>query len=104
MRFATEYSKRLGDAMVKTRIGLSFTEPTASCSLMAPDTYREFIEPYHKELVDYFKAKKVGTTPHLRDDPPDLRGPGRRGASSRSPSTSISRPTRRSRSTSSTSW
>ena len=33
--------------------------------LVGPDTYREFIKPYHKELVDYFKARKVGTTVHI---------------------------------------
>jgi len=65
MRFSTEYAKRWGDAVLTTRIGLSYTDPTASCSLVGPDTYREFIKPYHKELVDYFKAKKVGTTIHI---------------------------------------
>jgi uroporphyrinogen decarboxylase len=65
MRFATEYCKRWGDAIVKTKIGLSFSEPTASISLISPDNYREFIAPYHKELVDYFKAKKVGLTTHI---------------------------------------
>jgi uroporphyrinogen decarboxylase len=65
MRFATEYAKRFGDAVLATKIGLSYTDPTASCSLVGPETYREFIKPYHKELVDYFKAKKVGTTIHI---------------------------------------
>src|SRR6266849_2915903 len=65
MRFATEYAKRVGDAVLTTKIGLSYTDPTASCSLVGPDTYREFIKPYHKEMVDYFKAKKVGTTVHI---------------------------------------
>jgi len=65
MRFATEYAKRFGDAVLTTKIGLSYTDPTASCSLVGPETYREFIKPYHKELVDYFKAKKVGTTIHI---------------------------------------
>jgi uroporphyrinogen decarboxylase len=65
MRFATDYCKRWGDAIVKTKIGLSFSEPTASISLISPDNYREFIAPYHKELVDYFKAKKVGVTTHI---------------------------------------
>src|SRR5574342_690806 len=65
MRFSTEYAKRVGDAVLETRIGLSYSDPTASCSLVGPDTYREFIKPYHKELVDYFKAKKVGTTVHI---------------------------------------
>src|SRR2546429_2061082 len=65
MRFTTEYAKRVGDAVLETRIGLSYSDPTASCSLVGPDTYREFIKPYHKALVDYFKAKKVGTTVHI---------------------------------------
>jgi uroporphyrinogen decarboxylase len=65
MRVATDFSKLWGDAIVKTGIGLSFSEPTASISLISPDNYREFIAPYHKELVDYFKAKKVGVTTHI---------------------------------------
>src|SRR6266849_1769212 len=65
MRFATEYAKRVGDAVLSTKIGLSYSDPTASCSLVGPDTYREFIKPYHQDLVDYFKAKKVGTTIHI---------------------------------------
>src|SRR5574341_1412130 len=65
MRFTTEYAKRFGDAVLERKIGLSYSDPTASCSLVGPDTYREFIKPYHRELVDYFKAKKVGTTIHI---------------------------------------
>ncbi|MBI1893252.1 MAG: uroporphyrinogen decarboxylase family protein, partial [Candidatus Rokubacteria bacterium] len=65
MRFATDYCKVFGDEALKTKIGLSFSEPTASISLISPDNYREFIAPYHKELVDYFKAKKAGLTTHI---------------------------------------
>src|SRR5947207_11637680 len=65
MRFATEFARRMGDAVLTTKIGLSYSDPTASCSLVGPDTYREFIKPYHKALVDHFKAKKVGTTVHI---------------------------------------
>jgi uroporphyrinogen decarboxylase len=65
MRYATEYAKRFGDAVLATKIGLSYTDPTASCSLVGPDTYREFIKPYHQDMVDYFRAKKVGTTIHI---------------------------------------
>jgi uroporphyrinogen decarboxylase len=65
MRVTTEFCKRWGDAIVKTGIGLSFSEPTASISLISPDNYREFIAPYHRELVEYFKAKKVGVTTHI---------------------------------------
>jgi len=65
MRFTTEFAKRFGEAVLTTKIGLSYSDPTASCSLIGPDTYREFVKPYHKELVEYFKAKKVGTTVHI---------------------------------------
>ena len=65
MRVTTDFCKLWGDAIVKTGIGLSFSEPTASISLISPDNYTTFIAPYHKELVDYFKAKKVGVTMHI---------------------------------------
>ncbi len=65
MRVTTDFTKIWGDAIVKTGIGLSFSEPTASISLISPDNYRDFVAPYHKELVDHFKAKKVGVTTHI---------------------------------------
>jgi uncharacterized protein (DUF169 family)/uroporphyrinogen-III decarboxylase len=65
MRFTTEFCKRWGEAIAATRIGLSFSEPTASISLISPDNYREFVAPYHKELVEHFKARKVGLTTHV---------------------------------------
>jgi len=65
MRVSTDFCKAWGDAIAKTGIGLSFSEPTASISLISPDNYRDFVAPYHKELVDHFKAKKVGVTTHI---------------------------------------
>jgi MtaA/CmuA family methyltransferase len=65
MRVTTDFCKTWGDAIVKTGIGLSFSEPTASISLISPDNYRDFVAPYHKELVEHFKAKKVGVTTHI---------------------------------------
>jgi MtaA/CmuA family methyltransferase len=65
MRVATDFCKLYGDAIVKTGIGLSFSEPTASISLISPDNYRDFVAPYHKELVEHFKAKKIGVTTHI---------------------------------------
>src|SRR4030095_7463646 len=65
MRITTDFCKAWGEAIAKTKIGLSFSEPTASISLVSPDNYREFIAPYHKELVEHFKAKKIGLTTHI---------------------------------------
>ena len=50
---------------MKTRIDLSFSEPTASISLISPDNYREFVLPYHRELVEHFKKSRVGLTAHI---------------------------------------
>jgi uncharacterized protein (DUF169 family) len=61
MRVTTEFCKIWGDAIARTGIGLSFSEPTASISLISPDNYREFVAPYHKDA-------------HLRHDVSDLRG------------------------------
>src|SRR5262249_12457326 len=58
MRVTTDFCKLWGDAIAKTGIGLSFSEPTASISLISPDNYRDFVAPYHRELVEHFKAKK----------------------------------------------
>jgi MtaA/CmuA family methyltransferase len=65
MRVTTDFCKIWGEAIIQTRIGLSFSEPTASISLISPDNYREFVAPYHKELVEHFRAKKVGITTHI---------------------------------------
>jgi MtaA/CmuA family methyltransferase len=65
MRVTTDFCKVWGEAIAKTGIGLSFSEPTASISLISPDNYRDFVAPYHKELVEHFKAKKVGVTTHI---------------------------------------
>jgi uroporphyrinogen decarboxylase len=65
MRFCTDYITQFGEAVAATKIGLSLSEPTGSCSLISPDNYREFIKPYHQQMVRHFKAKKVGLTVHI---------------------------------------
>jgi uroporphyrinogen decarboxylase len=65
MRFATDLAKRFGEAVSATKVGLSYSEAPASCSLISPKMYREFIKPYHKEMVDHFAKRKVGVTLHV---------------------------------------
>jgi uroporphyrinogen decarboxylase len=65
MRFCTRMSILFGEAVYPLKVGLSFSEAPASCSLISPKIYREFIFPYHKEIVDHFKDKKVGTGLHI---------------------------------------
>ena len=65
MAFCTQESIRFGEAVYPLKVGLSFSEGPASCSLISPKIYREFIFPYHKQIADHFKEKKVGTGLHV---------------------------------------
>ena len=65
MRFCTRQAIRLGDALVDLNIGPNYSEAPASCSLISPGIYRKLIFPYHKEIVDHFKKKKVGVGLHI---------------------------------------
>ncbi len=76
MRVATDFSKAWGDAIVKTGIGLSFSEPTASISLISPGQ----LPRVHRALSQGAGRPLQGEEgrrdhAHLRDDLPDLRGP-----------------------------
>ena len=65
LRFTTDYVRQLSELVARTRIGLSFAEPTASCSLISPANYKEFIKPLHQELVQHFKKQKLSCTVHI---------------------------------------
>ena len=65
MEFATQMSIRFGEAVSPLKVGLSYSEAPASCSLISPRIYRDFIFPYHKRIVDHFKEKKVGVGLHI---------------------------------------
>jgi uroporphyrinogen decarboxylase len=65
MEFTTQMSIRFGEAVYPLKVGLSYSEAPASCSLISPKVYRKFIFPHHKRIVDHFKEKKVGTGFHV---------------------------------------
>jgi len=65
MRFTTEVARRVGDTLIEVGLVPSLSEATASCSLISPQIYRLFIKPYHKELCDYFRSKKVPVSLHI---------------------------------------
>ena len=46
-------------------MGLGYSEAPASCDIISPQIYRTFVFPYHKQIVDYFKGKKVGVGLHV---------------------------------------
>ena len=65
MRFTTEVVRTVGDALIEAGFAPSLGEATASCSLISPQIYREFIKPYHKELFEYFKSKRAPMALHI---------------------------------------
>jgi len=69
MRFCTDYTKALGDAVLEAigegNVGLFTTDPAAGCSVISPRLYRRFVQPYHEEVVGYFKAAGTWTTFHI---------------------------------------
>jgi uroporphyrinogen decarboxylase len=65
MRLTTDFAKMVGDAVVEAGVGLSFSEAAASCSVISPKIYREFIQPYQTELVNYFAQNKKSATFHI---------------------------------------
>jgi uroporphyrinogen decarboxylase len=65
MKVSTEATKGFTEALVEIGIGVGYSEAPASCNLISPGMYRDFVFPYHQELVSYFKAKKVGVGIHI---------------------------------------
>ncbi len=65
MQFCTQVSIRFAEAIIPLGVGLGYSEAPASCSLISPKMYRAFVFPYHKQIVDHFKAKKVGLGLHI---------------------------------------
>ena len=65
MAFTTQMSIRFGEAVYPMKVGLSYSKAPASCSLISPKMYREFILPHHKRLVDHFKERKAGLGLHI---------------------------------------
>jgi uroporphyrinogen decarboxylase len=58
MTFTTEVVRTLGNELIEAGLSPSLGEAAASCSLISPRIYREFIKPYHQALCRYFKGKK----------------------------------------------
>ena len=65
MRFTTEVVRTFGDALLDAGYSISLGEATASCSLISPKIYRDFVKPYHKELNDYFRSKRAPMSLHI---------------------------------------
>ncbi len=65
MKFTTEVVRTVGDAVIEAGFGPSLGEAAASCSLISPTIFKEFIKPYHSELCSHFKSKKALMALHI---------------------------------------
>ncbi len=65
MQFCTQAAIKFGEAVTQLGVGLGYSEAPASCSLVSPKIYRNFIFPYHKQMVDHFKKQKMGIGLHI---------------------------------------
>ncbi len=65
MRFTSEIPKRFGEAIRQAGAGLSLSEAPASLSLISPKIYREFVQPYQKEVISHLREKKISVTLHI---------------------------------------
>ena len=65
MQFCTQQSISFAEAIIPLGVGLGYSEAPASNSLISPKMYRSFVFPYHKQIVDHFKAQKVGLGLHV---------------------------------------
>jgi uroporphyrinogen decarboxylase len=65
MTFCTAAAINHGEVLVSKGMGPNYSEAPASCSLISPKMYRTFVFPFHKQIVDHFKEKKVGVGLHI---------------------------------------
>jgi uroporphyrinogen decarboxylase len=65
MAFTAAVSERVGTAIAETGVTLSTAEPTASCSVISPKIYRQFVQPYHQEVVNFFRQRKRPLSVHV---------------------------------------
>jgi uroporphyrinogen decarboxylase len=65
MEFTSEVAITFGQAVREQGVGLSLSEPPASCSLISPKTYKEFVFPYHKRIIEHFREKRVFVGLHI---------------------------------------
>ncbi len=65
MRFTTEWIKLWIATVRDTGVGLGMGEASASCSVISPKIYRTFVKPYHEEIFNYFKEKRLHVSLHI---------------------------------------
>jgi len=58
VRVTTDMAKARGEALIESGTDmLVFGDPSSGCSFISPKIYREFVKPYHEELVTHLKTR-----------------------------------------------
>lgn len=65
MNLATETVRTFGDALLAAGASPAMHEASASCSLISPRIYRQFVQPYHRRLRDHFRARRMFLSVHI---------------------------------------
>lgn len=65
MKLTTELVKLWGTKIREVGVGIGMGEASASCSVISPKIYRTFVKPYHREVAEYFKQRKVYIGLHI---------------------------------------
>jgi uroporphyrinogen decarboxylase len=65
MKFTSKVAERVILAQSELGIGISFSEAACSLNLISPSIYKNFVLPYHREIVNHCKERKVGLAMHI---------------------------------------
>jgi len=61
LTFTTEYAKMVGETILETGVGsVVIAEPSASCSVISPKIFRQWVKPYLKKAVGYLRGLQNG--------------------------------------------
>ena len=59
MGFTTEVVQAFSNALIEAKLTPSIGEAYATCDLISPQIYKDFIKPYHTKLSEYYKSRGV---------------------------------------------
>jgi len=81
MRFSTDLAIIMSDELQKSGVMPSIADPSASCSVISPSIYRQFVKPYHEEMVQHFKRLTIHICGYIDPIMEDLASVGFNGIS-----------------------
>lgn len=65
MEITSQATIKFTEALSEIGVGVGYSEAPASCDLISPKMYQDFVFPYHKKIVDHFKSQKIGVGLHV---------------------------------------